>query len=56
MSGNCNYGKYLCWFKHESSEELGELEKTNNYNQEVFNKIFAMMDKITERIVNVEAI
>ena len=54
--GNCSYGKNLCYFKHESSEELGELEKTKNYNQEVFDKIFAMMDKITERIVNVEAI
>ena len=51
VKGNCSYGKNLCWFKHESSEELGELEKTKKYNQEVFDKIFAMMAKITERIV-----
>ena len=56
LTGTCSYGEKLCWFKHESIEELEELEKSKNYNQEVFDKIFVMMDKITERIVNVEAI
>ena len=51
-NGKCRYGDELCWFEHESSE--GEKEKTNVYMQEVFEKIFGMIEKITERVVLVE--
>ena len=55
-NGTCRYGIELCWFEHESNERMSENERSINYNQEVFEKIFNMMEKITERVVLVENI
>ena len=53
-NGTCRYGHELCWFEHESNERMSHNERRINYNQEVFEKIFSMMEKITERVVLVE--
>ena len=53
-NGKCSYREELCWFIHdENSEGFIDVEKTNE-NQEVFEKIFGMMEKITERVMHVE--
>ena len=53
-NGTCRYGNELCWFVHESNERTSENERSINYNQEVFEKIFSLIEKITERVVIVE--
>ena len=50
-SGTCRYGNELCWFKHENNNGVND---NGNYQQEVFDKIFNMMEKITERVLIME--
>ena len=45
--GICKFGK-KCWYLHE------DIANENNRNQEVFETVFDMMDKMTHRIVNGE--
>ena len=57
MTSKCIFGKEKCWFLHDKQEVLVEAEKTEKiiqYNQDVFDKLFNMMEKITERIVLME--
>ena len=56
-NGNCKYGDLLCWFKHDvNAEGLVDQEKAGSYNQEVFEKLFIMIDKISERVINIEQV
>ena len=55
--GKCIFGKDNCWFLHDKQEVFIETDKTDKiiqYNQDVFDKLFGMMEKITERIVLME--
>ena len=57
MTGKCIFGKDNCWFLHDKKEVLIEADNTEKmiqYNQDVFDKLFNMMEKITERIVLME--
>ena len=67
-SGTCKYGRDKCWFRHCDTEEsiknknkenMNEAEKSEQiieYNQEVIEKLFNMMEKMSERIVQMENI
>ena len=48
VNGECLY-QNNCWYKHEENQD-----HTENQNQELFNKIFDMMEKFTHRIVTIE--
>ena len=46
--GECIYYRN-CWYKHEEIEIVNQ-----NQNQELFNKMFEIMENFTHRIVNIE--
>ena len=50
LNGECPYNRN-CWYKHE---EIKDQTDDQNGNQELFNKIFDMMEKFTHRIVTIE--
>ena len=58
--GTCWFGPKNCWFTHEEKQTSNENESGEetgdkiHYNQEVFEKLFGMINKITERIVTME--
>ena len=59
MHGSCRYSGETCWFLHDSEKVMPEEENNDkqiNYNQEVFDKLFVMIEKITERIVLMETV
>ena len=49
QKGECKYGREKCWFNHTSEEIFND-----NENDNVMERIFKMMEKMTERIVNME--
>ena len=52
ISGFCKYGSEKCWFKHDKNDNN---EKQND-NEEVIEKIFQMMEKFTQQIVDIKEI
>ena len=48
ISGECYYN-INCWYEHDENETVNQ-----NQNQELFNKIFDIMEKFTHCIVNIE--
>jgi hypothetical protein len=50
QNNSCPYGAGKCWFLHS----LPTNNEVKNVNQEVIEKIFNMMEKFTERILNLE--
>lgn len=57
-SGTCWFGARNCWFLHEADTSIQNGNKENlngnNYNEEVIQKIFDMMETFTTRIVQLE--
>ena len=49
--GACIYGNEKCWFNHNDDKILKESE---NGNKDVVQRIFSMMEKMTERIIKME--
>ena len=50
--GNCKFAN--CWYLHsEEHEKLKEIDKQNK-NESMLEKLFTMMEKITERMVQIE--
>ena len=48
IRGACKFGKEKCWFVHNNSEIIMEKVKGDEaieYNKEVFDKLFKMMEK-----------
>ena len=45
--GLCMFSDETCWFVHDTDKEI-------KYNQEVFDKLFGMIEKMSERIVQME--
>ena len=54
LNGTCHFGNTKCWFKHEEIENFDGNENGNNFNQEVIDKIFDMMENFTKRIMEIE--
>ena len=52
-NGRCIYGKENCWFVHNGQENIME-ENNLEENKNVLQRIFKMMEKMTERIVMIE--
>ena len=53
MNGTCKYGNEKCWFKHNDNKDKNENEGTENIvneNNEVVQRIFKMLEKMTGRI------
>ena len=53
MSGFCKYGADKCWFKHVNNDKNDKKEKEDG-NEEVIEKIFEMMEKFTQQIVDIK--
>ena len=56
-NGKCSYREELCWFIHDDNgafNEGSDVAEETNKNKEVFEKIFGMMEKITEGVMHVE--
>ena len=53
-SGKCSYESQDCWFRHEISERVFESDKSTNEQNEVIEKVFRMLEKMTERILEIE--
>ena len=49
MDGTCKYENENCWFRHKDNEKIEE-----NGNEEVVQGILKMMEKMTERIFQME--
>ena len=50
-NGLCKYGKNNCWFIHENITETTENKTENN---EVIQKLFTIMEAMTERLSSLE--
>ena len=50
ISNTCKYGAHKCWFRHENENSIEGKEE----NSELTEKLFKMMEKFTERIMNLE--
>ena len=53
-NGKCIFGSQDCWFKHEKSERALENENATKEQNEVIQKVFEMLEKMTERILKIE--
>ena len=57
LKGTCKFGAKKCWFNHNENEMSyisQNVEDSDNLNNEMIAKIFEMMEKFTERIVQIE--
>jgi hypothetical protein len=57
LNGTCQFGNIKCWFNHEDIENFNgneNMKNGNNFNQEVIDKIFDMMENFTKRIMEIE--
>ena len=55
--GKCIFGADKCWFQHkkdESDDDYDQVKNTNFENNEVIQKIFKIMETMTQRILNIE--
>ena len=56
-NGLCSYGLDKCWFKHEQSEnKIENIEKDKNMTNEndTIQRIFKIMEEMSQRIVKIE--
>ena len=53
-NGKCVYESQDCWFRHSISERAFEIDKATNEQNEVIEKVFGMLEKMTERILQIE--
>ena len=56
ISGTCKYGTENCWFNHGERENTSknEINEKLNGNEELIEKIFQMMEKISQQIVEMK--
>ena len=54
QAGKCKYRNEKCWFNHNGSIENIEDENDKKVNVEVIEKIFQMMEKFTNQIVEIK--
>ena len=53
-NGKCIFGSQDCWFKHEKNERAFENDNSTKEQKEVIEKVFGMLEKMTERILQIE--
>ena len=57
LSGTCKYGSEMCWFSHRdlaNSAKSENSENEQNTNETIMEKIFQMMEKFTQQIVEMK--
>jgi hypothetical protein len=54
VNGKCIYGSQDCWFRHDIRESAFESETSRNEKNEVIEKVFGMLEKMTQRILQIE--
>ena len=54
MNGTCPYAPYSCWFKHAETDTENSDPGQNIRNDNITEKLFNMMEKIVERLANLE--
>ena len=54
MSGSCKYGNEKCWFNHGDSKDSIEDENNKKTDIEVIEKLFLMMEKFTQQMVEMK--
>ena len=54
MTNKCIYGSQNCWFRHENSERGLDSDIQTNEKNELIEKVFGMLEKMTQRIVKIE--
>ena len=54
--GTCVFGEEKCWFRHNNKDENNQTYNKDkvNENKEVMERIFNMMEKMTNRIMKIE--
>ena len=53
----CHFGSSKCWYNHIEEEDMNkneDIELVNDKNQKVIEKLFDIVDKITQRILHLE--
>ena len=53
-NGLCIFGRKSCWFKHDKHEMAFESDNPTKEHNEVIEKVFGMLEKMTERIIQIE--
>ena len=54
VSGKCIYGNGKCWFNHgDAKDSIGD-EKDKKIEEQVIEKLFRMMEKFTEQMVEMK--
>ena len=53
-NGKCIIGSQKCWFRRDYSEIALKSDKTTTENNKVIEKVFGMLEKMTERIIQIE--
>ena len=54
MNGACSYTPNSCWFKHEETNTENTDNRQNIMNENITEKLFNMMEKIVERLADLE--
>ena len=55
-TNTCKYGSERCWFHHGDLIDTTKDKNSKNVNEELIEKIFQMMEKFTQQIVNMKEI
>ena len=53
MDSSCRFGNDKCWYAHKNSLQSKQTENLNE-DPNLINRLFTMMEKVTERIENIE--
>ena len=54
QNANCKYGDKLCWFSHDERNQIDNDETISKDKKDVLQRIFEVMERMTERIVELE--
>ena len=53
IKGNCHYG-IKCWFRHTENEHENQYTDKNIKDESVLQRIFKIMEEMSQRIVKIE--
>ena len=56
VAGKCKYGSGKCWFNHGESKDLTEDENVKKIDEDVIEKLFKMMEKFTQQMMEMKVI
>ena len=56
VSDKCKYGSGKCWFNQGESKDLTEDENVKKIDEDVIEKLFKMMEKFTQQMMEMKVI